>query len=1125
MAGDHDGREERKSREKQQAESGFTRRGLFRRTGALALLPVFAGAVSETAAAARGTISNDSVEALVETNGTFELRTADGAQLTFPSPSTSGLTVRVDGTNYKFGTPAGEFMDQYLTQETTFSDDGTSATTKWELPESVAITQTLSLAEEAIEFELSAVNNDSSAHDVKFRYFHDYQVADQDGAPIFVNGEVLTTETRFTSPSFDSWQTYDRLPDPNLTGQGTQGTVPDKIEFVHWPTANTTGYEYNEFDPERQFYTPGETNSPASDSAGLLYFELGTLDSGDSDRITTYYGVGDPTETSVENLAQGLSGFQNAVSSLLTTAVEARAQAHAQNYHNVGESYAENLVNYFGTVGDVSDVSSDSVDPNVREYLTTLTEGVPQPSARALYEFFDEMFGAASLEDSVEDTAQTFTEYLWGTASEQTHTLEVNGQTLSELKDGFETDFESRRSQAVDAVRDADPSVAQLEQLIQIIDQKRSRVRTREDELDRKLTELAGTVGDEGKLRVLGGQTRGTTESSEFGTQSAFEGSILSVGIIGAAPLVSGVNTTTVFDGRADVDSVASIDGVYSGSATEVSLAWTQYSAMFWTTVATWGSTGPSAQHVIEGMVVDKALEGAGLSMSDLVESFTGIEIELVTGLGNIPVTLVESMLAELSSDGVSSFLTAHTSAVTITDLSASEITESDIGEEVAEATGTVSIENQSNQPVTPTLDRTRSGITTAGVNTVRQIPDVGAYLKPESEMPTIPAGESRDVSVRYGIPVQNGQPRNVGRYDLAVAVTNAYRTEGDFEISSFDVADDRDPEANVEDVQQGQINAGNSDRTTTSVAPDQDRVSFDMSYAGSDLDLHLYDQQDNHVGRNYDTGEFENEIPGARASGPDQSGEAYEEIQVNDPGESYDVEVVGLETDAGGTEFGTRSNEFDTIDSIIGLSPQELITGPAGDPLRLTVSEEGGDDGLTNVTFDTVDLTADGADEVIPAENISFDTEGFDVAAGADQTVGVTVEVPEAVPIGRYTGEVTVQSANNTETLPVSVERGVIGRSLPQDLDGDNRTEDIDGDGEFTLADVHLFFEEIYGRVDSTFVQENVDSFDFDNDGEITLGDVRELYNLYLQQNPGSAQVLDLEGGPTLRPSPRELE
>jgi PKD repeat protein len=62
---------------------------------------------------------------------------------------------------------------------------------------------------------------------------------------------------------------------------------------------------------------------------------------------------------------------------------------------------------------------------------------------------------------------------------------------------------------------------------------------------------------------------------------------------------------------------------------------------------------------------------------------------------------------------------------------------------------------------------------------------------------------------------------------------------------------------------------------------------------------------------------------------------------------------------------------------------------------------------------------------------------------------------------------------------------------SPPTDLDGDNLYEDINGDGQFDIADVQAFFQ--YYEDDA--VQNNVAAFDFNGDGSVNIIDVHQLF------------------------------
>ena len=84
--------------------------------------------------------------------------------------------------------------------------------------------------------------------------------------------------------------------------------------------------------------------------------------------------------------------------------------------------------------------------------------------------------------------------------------------------------------------------------------------------------------------------------------------------------------------------------------------------------------------------------------------------------------------------------------------------------------------------------------------------------------------------------------------------------------------------------------------------------------------------------------------------------------------------------------------------------------------------------------------------------------------------------------------------------TLTVSEEAGppaLPGQDdPPQDIDGDSLYEDIDGNDEFTIGDVQIFFQ----NRDSDVVQNNPEAFNFDERKPpgISVGDVQALFQLF---------------------------
>ena len=245
-------------------------------------------------------VTNDNLVLYVGTDGRFTLQTADdegnNVDLLYGSgsPGTSYLTVVVDGTTYT----TGSNMSSYITGEPTVT--GESIVTEWTLPGDVVVTQTITLEGELATFDVSVENDGSAATDVRTRFLFDYQVADEDGSPVWLGGQVINTETSFDDPAFDSWKTYDQVPTPTFTGQARLLTQPDRVAFTQWGSAYRSPYEYT-VTPGAEFYN---LEYGSGDSAGLLYFDLGSVAPGASASAATQYGVGEPgSATETLNLA------------------------------------------------------------------------------------------------------------------------------------------------------------------------------------------------------------------------------------------------------------------------------------------------------------------------------------------------------------------------------------------------------------------------------------------------------------------------------------------------------------------------------------------------------------------------------------------------------------------------------------------------------------------------------------------------------------------------------------------------------------------------------------------------------------------------------------------------------
>ena len=141
----------------------------------------------------------------------------------------------------------------------------------------------------------------------------------------------------------------------------------------------------------------------------------------------------------------------------------------------------------------------------------------------------------------------------------------------------------------------------------------------------------------------------------------------------------------------------------------------------------------------------------------------------------------------------------------------------------------------------------------------------------------------------------------------------------------------------------------------------------------------------------------------------------------IND-GEEIKVEVSAccedgsLEIDCGPLRYCPEM-EVDPDDEI------ELIVQPGGRyETTITISETKGLRPLCGIVLTCSELT--GTPYTIPVSDISFNVNGFNVAAGGKQDVVMTVEIPEFF-IGQVTGTVTVQCAgDNREEIDVVVRK-----------------------------------------------------------------------------------------------------
>ncbi|MUV90971.1 PKD domain-containing protein [Halapricum sp. CBA1109] len=203
------------------------------------------------------------------------------------------------------------------------------------------------------------------------------------------------------------------------------------------------------------------------------------------------------------------------------------------------------------------------------------------------------------------------------------------------------------------------------------------------------------------------------------------------------------------------------------------------------------------------------------------------------------------------------------------------------------------------------------------------------------------------------------------------------------------------------------------------------------------------------------------------------------------------------------------------------GAQPSHTYSDPGEYTATVTVSDAAGNTATDTVTVtveeavDTTPPTADaggnataeaGSSVTFDASN-STDNVGVesytwnfgDGSVAAGPAPSHTYDSP-----GNYTVTLTVTDAAGnaaTDTVTVTVEEAsspavpaLPGQSNPaQDIDGDGKFEDVNGDGSADLFDALDY----YNNGDSDLIQNNVSAFDFDGDGDAgDLFDALALWN-----------------------------
>jgi hypothetical protein len=193
-------------------------------------------------------------------------------------------------------------------------------------------------------------------------------------------------------------------------------------------------------------------------------------------------------------------------------------------------------------------------------------------------------------------------------------------------------------------------------------------------------------------------------------------------------------------------------------------------------------------------------------------------------------------------------------------------------------------------------------------------------------------------------------------------------------------------------------------------VPADSDRTVFRLNYPGSDLDLHVYDQFENHVGMNYDTGQIETQILGVTYSGADFNPEW---IRIDGhQNEQFKLKTIALST-LENESFSIYSINTREVPATLSIKPPKIsLAGYAQESItqNIIITEIGGFNDLSGISITASDLT-DGMGGVIPSSNLILDMPSTDISTGSAMIVNLTIDIPTDVVEGRtYSGVITAE-------------------------------------------------------------------------------------------------------------------
>lgn len=839
-------------------------------------------------------------------------------------------------------------------------------------------------------------------------------------------------------------------PDGHITAAGeTIGTYEphEWVEFdvdYHWDPSDGTVTQVCQINGQSPVTV---TRAEHDDEAGLTTLALR------SDDYTVYWDdlVVEQLDTdSPDQIETALDSYENAAVDLFNSEIEAQARLTAGIFNEHGQDFANKLVDYWGYKAGIID--EELVDEELRNATDPMLEELdndevldqpPEEYASPLYYFFDELFSELDENDDYDTVQATTIDFFFGEHPNQTHELELDGDTVTEVKSDLYDGFENQRDQ-IQNLLDAHEPPAEVQANIvggleNAAKQFRAEARDAIADAEKAVEELQGDPEEEieYKLSMPEAEPPDLPElEAELDTDTIAEPNAALTGMSIAGTTIGG---KYLFGGML---GLISLKGAVLMTLKLVALAvkfLIKKLILFLKKVAV-KFKAKLKQHVIQN-----------------VERYarTIVERYLLIGTGILQAEITHLSTPDITEDDevekplIPSFDNFWEDLISLLPF----IGPSTVGRQ----TGKVTIKNTGTVSIAPEIDLTLSGYDSG----LKQLLGSGQVYYGNT-VSWLSPGEKQTYEFDYELPIDS-----FSKADADVEIYDFFLTKYvplDDKQSSFDVGGDEGwfsgvlsdgllaaDEPLTEEYTVGMFTDTSSEVPVTTENDDPVRATINLNYSQSNIDLHVYDENNNHVGYDYAAEEVVVEIPNAEYSGHNTGTDGREWVHLEVLDSHYEIELVS--SDNPSDSVHTNSGHFIDKDNIdidritandedipysleVTEEPEQpaelgslvstaMLGGEKGETVSTTImlEEIGGDNKLSQLSPLLTDLSHTEDDEQISTSHMTVTPDLLTIEGGEQEPVTATVNIPMDRKTGSYTGSLKINDSTGTTHKTIDID------------------------------------------------------------------------------------------------------